>query len=235
MDREMWIAKEIRDCRRLTSRCANRTLAVGGIAVYCAPRVFPHANRVTRRLVDAAREVQGECALDLGCGTGVLGLVLARRFQRVVCVDRCPRAVACARANALIHGLRQISVLSGSGFKPVQGLTFDAVVCNPPLYPGGDRDSRTSYGTIADSLIGDFVTGLSTALTLNGVGLLATSSLTDNDWIEENLGRDRSLRVARSRFAGRTRSSQDIYIWRITKTQPRGASLRTVHRVADEP
>lgn len=216
MGRQARIAKELRDCRTLSVRHEGRTVTVCGVDVYCAPRVFPPANRVTGRLAATVRHYQGECALDLGCGTGILGLIMAKRFRRVVCVDLCPLAVSCARANASKHDVRNVSVHVGTGFGPVRDMRFDTIVCNPPFYPS-DNDKQVSYRKVEQGLIGDFVEGLSGALTRNGVGLLATSSLTDNDWIAENLRRNGSFNVDRLKFNGMMRFSQDIYIWRITR------------------
>jgi len=75
--------------------------------------------------------------LDLGTGSGVLAVVLARELPRaeVVAVDRSPAALAIARCNARRHGVEnQVSWLAAdwlSAFSP-QAPQFDLVVSNPP-------------------------------------------------------------------------------------------------------
>ena len=47
----------------------------------------------------------GETLLDLYCGAGVFGLLLASRFRRIVGVETSPEAVADARLNAQTYGV----------------------------------------------------------------------------------------------------------------------------------
>ena len=75
----------------------------------------------------AARRV-----LDLGCGGGVQALLAAPHSERVVGVDLSPRALAFARFNALLNGVRNVEWREGDLFGPVAGERFDRVVCNPP-------------------------------------------------------------------------------------------------------
>jgi tRNA1(Val) A37 N6-methylase TrmN6 len=80
---------------------------------------------------------------DLGCGTGLLGLLLLQRQPAlsVVGIDILPKAVALAEKTAVENGLtdrltfrqgdlRQVCATFSSG-------SFDLVVCNPPYYPPG--------------------------------------------------------------------------------------------------
>ncbi len=77
----------------------------------------------------------GEAALDLGCGTGYYGLVLARRGAGRVCLtDLDPGAVAVARANARRLGLA-VEARAGDFFRPVPRERFDVVVANLPQCP----------------------------------------------------------------------------------------------------
>ncbi|MFH7320955.1 peptide chain release factor N(5)-glutamine methyltransferase [Desulfurivibrio sp. D14AmB] len=75
--------------------------------------------------------------LDLGTGSGVLAVVLARELPqaRVVAVDRSPAALAIARGNAHRHGVEnRVAWLAAdwlSAFGP-QTPPFDLVVSNPP-------------------------------------------------------------------------------------------------------
>lgn len=100
-----------------------------GMEVEIAPGVF-QPNRTTELLLDAVlgERLTGKDVLDLGCGSGVVGLAL-RRFSDVRAVggsDISEKAVACARANAKRLGL-DIDHRQGSMFDPWEGRMFDVI------------------------------------------------------------------------------------------------------------
>ena len=68
--------------------------------------------------------------LDLGCGSGVVGVLAQAAGAQVTAVDLDPRACAAARANGIAR------VRQGDLFAPVQGERFDLIVFNPPYFPG---------------------------------------------------------------------------------------------------
>ena len=71
--------------------------------------------------------------LDLGTGCGFQAFLAARHSDRVVAVDRNPRAVAIAAFNARLNGLANVECREGDLFGPVEGMTFDMIVSNPPF------------------------------------------------------------------------------------------------------
>lgn len=71
-------------------------------------------------------------ALDLGCGSGVQSLLLARHAGHVTGVDCNPRALALARFNALLNGVTNVTFLEGNWLSPVANDRFDAIVSVPP-------------------------------------------------------------------------------------------------------
>ncbi len=73
-----------------------------------------------------------ESALDVGCGSGVLALHLARQADSVTATDVSPRAVAATRMNAALNGLDNVEVIKGDLFSAVTGRAFDFVAANPP-------------------------------------------------------------------------------------------------------
>ncbi len=79
-------------------------------------------------------------AADLGCGNGVLALVLSRLCPNasVFGVDESYQAVASARDNIARTGLtgRDITFAVADGLKEVEPGSFDLVVCNPPFHQG---------------------------------------------------------------------------------------------------
>ncbi|WP_242352608.1 MULTISPECIES: methyltransferase [unclassified Anaeromyxobacter] len=79
--------------------------------------------------------VAGKRAYDVGTGTGVLALVLARAGARVVATDVESAAVACARENAARLGLAdRVEVVQADLF-PEDGAPVELVVSNPPWLP----------------------------------------------------------------------------------------------------
>ncbi len=121
-----------------------------------------------------------DLAFDVGCGTGVLAAVLARRgVRRVVATDRDPRALACARDNMARLGLSgRVDVLGADLFPEGRA---SLVVCNPPWLPARpssplefavyDPDSRMLLG---------FLAGLSAHLAPGGEGWLIISDFAEH-------------------------------------------------------
>lgn len=72
-------------------------------------------------------------SLDLGCGSGLLGLQAAAWSQEVVAADINPRAIAFVEFNAELNDLPQVCGAVGDLFAPVGGQRFDRIVCNPPF------------------------------------------------------------------------------------------------------
>ncbi|MBC8738583.1 methyltransferase [Paraburkholderia sp. UCT31] len=71
--------------------------------------------------------------LELGCGTGALALLAARRGWKVTAADCDIKAVSAARANAAANGLT-VDFLLSDLFAAFDGRKFDVVLFNLPLY-----------------------------------------------------------------------------------------------------
>jgi len=99
----------------------------------------------TETLVEAAlARLPSDCpvqVLDLGTGSGVLALTLARfRPQaEVTAVDRCPAALAVARRNARALRLERRVRFVQADWYPQGGVkNFDMIVANPPYVAEAD-------------------------------------------------------------------------------------------------
>lgn len=96
----------------------------------------------TRALAEATartRETPGR-ALDMGTGSGYVGLYLAQRGWIVDATDVSPRAVELARRNANHNGLA-LNIYASDLFAQVTG-KFDAIAFNPPMRPTETEFSR---------------------------------------------------------------------------------------------
>lgn len=79
---------------------------------------------------------RGRDCVDMGCGSGVQGIVMALRgARRVVLTDIAPTAALNAEVNVHRFGLRTCTVVAGDLFQRVEG-SYDVVVFNHPFFVG---------------------------------------------------------------------------------------------------
>lgn len=141
-----------------------------------------------------------QTAFDLGTGTGVLAVVLARRgIARVVATDINPRAVTSASDNiARLGASEQVTAVEADLFPEGRA---DLVVCNPPWLPGEPTSALEAgiYDPGSD-MLRRYLSGLADHLEPGGEGWLVLSDLAERLGLrtrEELLGwvADAGLRV----------------------------------------
>jgi release factor glutamine methyltransferase len=81
--------------------------------------------------------------LDMGCGSGVLGLTLAAEVpgSQVTLADLSPNALALARENATLLEIANATFIESNLFSALADQTFDLIVANLPYVPETDRAS----------------------------------------------------------------------------------------------
>jgi SAM-dependent methyltransferase len=108
------------------------------------PDRLDHVYGVTppaRALASLVARQEVEDALDLCTGSGIQALVAARHARRVVATDLNARALAYAEFNLALNGIANVELRQGDMLEPVEGETFDLIVCNPPFVISPDEDS----------------------------------------------------------------------------------------------
>jgi 16S rRNA (guanine1207-N2)-methyltransferase len=92
----------------------------------------------TRLLIESMLLPKKGCALDMGCGYGVVGIAVAAFNPRlyVILVDVNARAVWLARQNVEKNLVSNAEVRRGCLYAPVEDLIFDCVLSNPPVSAG---------------------------------------------------------------------------------------------------
>lgn len=120
-------------------------------------------------------DVAGKKCLDMGCGSGFLAVIMAKKGGGVTAADINPEAVEAARRNAQSNGADTETVQSDL-FSSIPD-RYDFIAFNAPYLPGGDgyNDAQWSGGI---ELIEKFMHQLPEHLERNGKALIVFSSLT---------------------------------------------------------
>jgi ubiquinone/menaquinone biosynthesis C-methylase UbiE len=105
------------------------------------------ADRMRARLLDAAGVRAGEHVLDLGCGTGAVSLLLAKRepAARIVGLDPDPKALARAEQKARAAGAAVEWVQGYAGRAPYPAHSFDHVVSSLMIHHLASDDKRAAF------------------------------------------------------------------------------------------
>lgn len=141
----------------------------------------------TSLLIDVMRRAghaDGRTVLDVGTGTGALGIAAARAgAAAVTAVDLSVRSVVATWLNSRLHRV-PVEVRHGDLFGPVAGRRFDLVLTNPPYVPARSgllprhRMGRCwDAGLDGRALLDRICDAAPTVLTEDGVLLLVQSEL----------------------------------------------------------
>ncbi len=98
-----------------------------------------HLDTGTKVLIQALPiKEEFKTIMDLGCGYGPIGLVLAKLLPEstVYMSDINERAVELALKNAESNQVGNVMIKAGEGFTAFPGRQFDLIVTNPPIRAG---------------------------------------------------------------------------------------------------
>jgi 16S rRNA (guanine1207-N2)-methyltransferase len=134
-----------------------RTIALDGAeaALVSKPGVFAwdRLDDGTSALISAMDIGAGDRVLDLGCGTGLAGLVAAKRATegQVVLADADARAIESARRTLAANEVANGKVLLSDCASAVLDGEFDVVVTNPPFHQGVGIDYEVACQFVRDA------------------------------------------------------------------------------------
>jgi len=82
-------------------------------------------------------ELDGKDILDVGCGYGVIGLSIAKRYKtaNVHLIDVNKRAIELARMNSLENKIENVNIYESNIYAKVEA-KFDLIITNPPIRAG---------------------------------------------------------------------------------------------------
>ena len=84
--------------------------------------------------------------LDLGCGTGIIGITIAleRSLSKVTLIDQSEHAIKNTKENQMLHQLSNIMIQKSDWFSALDQTRFDVILSNPPYLE--DKDPHLSQG-----------------------------------------------------------------------------------------
>lgn len=158
-----------------------------GLRVKLHPQVYEPAED-TFLLAQNLAVREGDLALDVGTGTGIIALLMARKARWVLGVDLNPIAVELARKNAELNNISNVEFRVSDLFENVSG-EFDVITFNAPYLPGDPGepiDLALVGGERGREVLDRFIEEVPNYLKPGGVVQIVQSSITG---VEETLKR----------------------------------------------
>ena len=94
-----------------------------------------HVDFATQLLIESVEVQKNQKVLDLGCGYGVIGIVLSKITPlELTMIDVNQRALELTNQNLLKHGVNA-EVIESDGFEKLTE-TYDHIITNPPIRIG---------------------------------------------------------------------------------------------------
>lgn len=154
-----------------------------GLKITVHPGVFhPGLYFSSRLLADGLLgfDLAGKKVLDMGTGTGIIGMSAARKGAQVLSVDISEKALQCAHQNIVRNGLvESIQLKKSNLFEDVSpDLRFDYILWNPPFYPRKPLDDHGRAWNAGEGydVLQKFASDCSKYLDTNGSIILILSS-----------------------------------------------------------
>lgn len=150
---------------------------------------------VEQALVHLPQDAETRAA-DLGTGSGAIALAIARERPRcrVIATDASSAALAVARANAARLGIANVEFRQGEWLEPLEDLTLDVIVSNPPYI--AEHDPHLDVGDLRFEPRHALVSG---ADGLNDIRLIVAAALRHirhGGWLALEHGADQGRAVA---------------------------------------
>jgi release factor glutamine methyltransferase len=84
--------------------------------------------------------------LDLGCGTGIIGITIAleRPLSKVTLIDQSEHAIQNTKENQTLHQVTNTMIQKSDWFSALDQTRFDVILSNPPYLE--DNDPHLSQG-----------------------------------------------------------------------------------------
>jgi len=149
--------------------------------------------------VEKARTLDSPAVVDLGTGSGIVAILIARLCPQaqVTAVDVSNAALDVAHANAQRHGVN-IRFLEGDWYEPLAGERFDIIVSNPPYVAEGDPHlQQNGLPFEPQRALTDGVAGGNGLACIRSIIAGAAGHLRTGGWLLMEHGYDQAVEVSR--------------------------------------
>lgn len=150
------------------------------------PQVYEPAED-TFLLIDNLQVERMSRALEIGTGTGLVAITIARKARMVVATDINQHALDCTLKNIIANKAFNVELRKGNLFEPVKDEKFDLIIFNTPYLPtdedeavDDELDAAWNGGPSGREVIDKFLEGVKDHLNPGGKVQLVQSSLSDN-------------------------------------------------------
>ncbi|NJE05785.1 methyltransferase domain-containing protein [Thermococcus sp. M36] len=191
-----------------------------GLKLKLHPQVYEPAED-TFLLAENLAVREGDRALDVGTGTGLIALLMAGKAEFVLGVDVNPIAVELARENARLNGIKNVEFRLSDLFENVSG-KFDVITFNAPYLPGEPKepiDLALVGGESGREVLDRFIDEVGNYLKPGGILQIVQSSITG---IEKTLERLEKAGLAAKVVAKKHVFFEDIVL--INAVKPGGGA-----------
>jgi release factor glutamine methyltransferase len=146
-----------------------------------------YSSKIFAAFVCGLDDLTGKHVLDMGCGSGIIGIFAAKKGADVVAVDINPDSVECASRNAAAFDLRasKFKAIQSNLFENIKDERFDIIFFNPPYYNREPRDSFEMgfFGGKELRVVKQFAEQSKEHLTPQGIIYLIVSSDVNLDFV----------------------------------------------------
>jgi len=131
-----------KQAKSLDERHADTTslsINICGMDIVADPGVYKTSGD-SELMAESVEITKDQDFLEIGCGTGVVSIAIAKRAANGHGVDINERAVSNSKKNAEAQDISNIQFSISNVFSNVSG-TFDIIICNPPYSRHEPRDT----------------------------------------------------------------------------------------------
>lgn len=158
----------------------------------------PDLGKATRSLARILSNYSPSAALDVGCGSGFLAIVMKRNGTDIVwAVDISEETVECAKQNALQNSIfGSVNVVKSDLLTDIPpSVKFDLIVFHQPYFPARPNEYLAGVPDGGQEIISRFLHQMPAHLNTNGVVIMGHQASVGDEHDPKRIARDMGFSV----------------------------------------